>query len=99
MRESTVKDYLFQRVKEEGGTTRNARWVGRLHCPDTRVMLPWVCAWVETKRPGKDARKGQAREHARMRSYGEIVEVLNTKQAVDKWIEKTKRDYHARLMS
>lgn len=91
MRESNVKSYLFQRVKEHGGSYRNVQWIGRSHCPDTRIMLPWICAWVETKRPGKDARAGQAREHERMRKYGEVVEVLNTKEKVDRWIAKTAR--------
>lgn len=90
--EGIVKAYLFQRVREERGIARNAKWVGRLHCPDVRVMLPWIGAWVETKRPGKDARAGQAREHERMRAHGEIVVVLNTKQAIDRWITKTKGD-------
>lgn len=91
--EGKVKAHLFQRVREEGGTTRNAKWIGRMHCPDTRVMLPWICAWVETKRPKKGATKAQAREHERMRSYGELVFVLDTIEKVDKWIAKTKRLY------
>lgn len=98
MRESVVEDYLIQRVREERGTTRKVRWVSRAHCPDRRVMLPWVCAWVETKRPKKWAEAGQVREHERMRGYGEIVVVLNTKEAIDRWIAKTKRDYHATLV-
>lgn len=92
VRESAVENYLKQRVSEEGGTTRKAQWIGRSHCPDRRVMLPWICAWAETKRPKKWAEAGQAREHKRMRGYGEIVVVLNTKEAVDKWIAKTKRE-------
>lgn len=88
MLERNIKSYLFQRVKEEGGTCRNAQWIGRSHCPDVRVMLPWGCAWVETKRPGKDARAGQEREHARMRRYGEKVFVLDTKKKIDRWLEK-----------
>lgn len=96
MRESNIERYLVNRVAIAGGTTRKAKWIGRAHCPDRYVMLPWITAWIETKRPKKEARAGQAREHARMRSYGVVVEVLNTKQAVDKWIEKTKRLYDSR---
>lgn len=92
MLESKVKSHLFNRVKEQGGIIRNVKWIGRIHCPDTRVMLPWICAWVETKRPGKDARKGQAREHERMRKYGEVVEVLDTIEKVDRWLLKTYRE-------
>lgn len=87
--EGKIKAYLFQRVREEGGMARNAQWIGRPHCPDSRIMLPWICAWVETKRVGKLARAGQEREHKRMRKYGEIVVVLNSKKAVDKWIAQT----------
>lgn len=88
MRESEVENYLVMRVKQEGGTSRKAKWIGRLHCPDRYVMLPWGCAWVETKRPGEDARAGQAREHARMRKYGVVVLVLDTKQKIDRWLER-----------
>jgi hypothetical protein len=90
VREAQVKDYLFKRVHEHGGEIRNVQWIGRNHCPDTRVMLPWIRAWVETKRPGKTSREGQQREHERMRRQGELVFTLNTKELIDWWLEHTK---------
>lgn len=91
MRESAVDRYLVKRVREYGGEVRKVRWIGRRNCPDRRVMLPWICAWVETKRPGEDARDGQRREHERMMKYGEKVYLLDSKEAIDRWLIKTRR--------
>lgn len=84
MRESDVRAYLHRRVKALGGEHRAARWLGRDHCPDDFIMLPDRHLWVEAKRPTKEARAGQAREHIRMRAAGCEVYVLDTIEQIDK---------------
>lgn len=56
-----------------------AALTGRLHQPTT--------AWVELKRPGEVAEDHQAREHERMRKMGQQVVVLDSIEAVDKFLE------------
>jgi hypothetical protein len=102
MRESTVEQHLVKRVKALGGEVRKVQWIGRRGAPDRVVMLPystdWAlrgwehrggrCVWVELKRPGKDAEDHQAREHARMRKMGQMVVVLDSIEAVDKFLKE-----------
>lgn len=40
MRESTIENYLVERVKAMGGEVRKVKWVGRNGAPDRLVMLP-----------------------------------------------------------
>ena len=87
MLESAVAKHLKTEVAKRQGETRRAQWIGRNHAPDFRVMLPGACFWVETKRPGKDAAEAQAREHKRMRGYGETVYVWDTLEKIDEWFK------------
>jgi len=41
---------------------------------------------IETKRPGKDASEGQAREHVRLREAGFVVLVITTHEELDVWL-------------
>jgi len=76
--ERTVVKYLVEQVEKRGGEVRKVKWIGRNSAPDLRVMLPNSPFWVEAKRPSKDATEAQAREHNRMREYGEHVLVLRS---------------------
>lgn len=87
MRESTVAKYLKTEVLKRQGEIRRVQWIGRNSAPDFRVMLPNCCFWVETKSPGKDAEEAQAREHERMRGYGESVYVWDTVEKVHDWFK------------
>lgn len=40
MRESTIEQYLVDRVKAKGGEVRKVKWIGRRGAPDRLVMLP-----------------------------------------------------------
>lgn len=42
--------------------------------------------FVETKRPGKSATEGQAREHVRMRAAGCKVLMITTLAELDEWL-------------
>ena len=84
MRESEIEKYLVKRVKELGGQIRKVQWIGRNGAPDRRVMLPnKFPVWVELKATGKKAEPHQVREHTRMRGLGELVEVIDSIEAVD----------------
>jgi len=84
MVERDIEAYLHKRVREAGGDYRRAEWIGRPGCPDDRVMLPGNCFWAECKAPGEKPTPAQLREHARMRSLGEVVHVIDSFEAVDR---------------
>ncbi|MER2552592.1 MAG: hypothetical protein ABTQ28_04925 [Thauera sp.] len=84
MRESDIEDYLVRRAKALGGEVRKVRWIGRCGAPDRVVFLPGSrLYWVELKHSGGKAEPHQAREHARMRSMGQTVLVVDSLAAVD----------------
>ena len=83
-KESDIEKYLVKRVKDVGGQIRKAQWVGHVGAPDRRVMLPnRMPSWIEVKAPGKKPESHQLREHNRMRKLGELVEVIDSYEAVD----------------
>ena len=93
MRESDIEKHLVKRVKELGGEVRKVQWIGRVGAPDRLVMLPgfddWdptrgsSTIWVELKAPGAKPRPSQLREHERMRSMGQRVEVIDSIEGVE----------------
>jgi hypothetical protein len=86
-KESDIEKYLVKRVKDVGGQIRKAQWVGHVGAPDRRVMLPnRTPIWIELKAPGKKPEPHQVREHNRMRKLGELVEVIDSYEAVDNLI-------------
>ena len=84
--EADVEEYLCARVKQAGGETRKAEWIGRRHCPDRYVLLNGG-HWVELKRPGEIPRDGQLREHERIEKHGVPVTILDSIEAVDVFME------------
>lgn len=88
MRESQIDRYFAREVKKIGGLDRKIQYVGRRHASDHLVgWISPVIDFVELKRPGKKARPGQAREHARWRARGFNVWVISTKSEVDFYIQ------------
>jgi hypothetical protein len=84
MRERDIEQHLVRRVKKLGGEVRKAQWLGRAGAPDRRVMLPGrPPVWVELKAPGVKPEPHQIREHNRMRRLGELVEVIDSIEAVE----------------
>ena len=79
MREVNVELPVVTRAENAGFFVRKVMWVGRKHAPD-RVFAHKERGevWIEFKRPGADARAGQAREHKRMRGAGMEVYVVDT---------------------
>lgn len=87
MREVTVEEYLGDKVRALGGEVRKVQWVGRRGAPDRRVSIIWLRAWAEIKRPGEKLARHQLREHKRMIDLGEKVVTLDSKEAIDKWLD------------
>lgn len=83
MRERDIERYLIARVKACGGGVRKVKWIGRRSAPDRLALLPGWCFWAEIKAPGKTATAAQKREHARLRSAGADVFVLDSHHAID----------------
>lgn len=84
MRERDIEQHLVKRVKALGGEIRKVNWVGRANAPDRLVLLPERRSiWVELKAPGKKPTAQQIREHNRMRRMGELVEVIDSLEAVE----------------
>jgi streptogramin lyase len=88
MRESEIETYLAMQVRNYGAESRKVKWIGRRGAPDRVVFWPnGKCDWVELKAPGQKPRPQQEREHARMRYLRQSVVVLDSKEAVDKWLK------------
>ena len=83
MRESTIENYLVERVKAMGGEVRKVKWIGRHGAPDRLAMLPGKTLWVELKAPGEKAKPHQVREHERMRRMGQCVVVIDSIEGVE----------------
>lgn len=85
MREREVEKYFVQQVTKHGG--RALKFTGYRNAPDRIVVWPYGnIHFVELKAPGEKPRRGQAREHARLRELGCIVRVLSTKELVDQYV-------------
>lgn len=90
VKEQLVESYLVQRVKETGGTVRKVRWDGHPGAPDRLCGWPGRHGLVEVKRPHGKAEAHQAREHDKLRVIGFRVDVIDTKEGVDAYVETMK---------
>ena len=94
LKERTIELYLKFRVEQTGGLIRKAQWIGRRGCPDRYCGWPMTKkrGWVETKRPATPAaEEHQKREHARLRSIGDRVDVIASHAEVDAYVEEMSR--------
>lgn len=87
MRESVIEKYLVKRVKERGGEVRKVKWLDRRGAPDRLVLF---CTGdlhlVELKATGKKLEPHQGREHRRLQRLGVQVWVLDSIEAVDRFL-------------
>lgn len=86
VRESSVEKYFTTQVAKAGGLHRKLLTPGRRHAADRLVVWRGVVEFVELKRPRAKPRKGQLREHARLRDYNINVWVISSRQEVDNYI-------------
>lgn len=92
--EGAVETYLDGQVRALGGFTRKFVSPGRRGAPDRLVFWPGArCDLVETKSKDGSVKAHQAREHARYADLGFRVEVCHTKEAIDQYIDITRRAY------
>ena len=92
MIEQVVEEYLVKRVRETGGEVRKLQWIGRRGAPDRFVGWPnGKHGLVELKRPKGREETHQLREHCRLRAVGMSVDVINTKEKVDWFVERMTR--------
>jgi hypothetical protein len=94
MKEITVENALVRGVRRKGGLIRKYVTPGRKHAPDRIVIVPGfygnyraAVVFVELKKPRKKPRAGQEREHQRLRAAGCHVEVIDTLDDVEKFLE------------
>lgn len=89
--EGKVEDYLRRRVREEGGTIRKFRWIGRRGAADNLVWFTFPnVALVECKAEGKDTdpRSQQARDLRRMREARWPVYAVSSREEVDELLAR-----------
>lgn len=91
MLEKTIEQYLRRKVKEVGGVAYKFSSPAHRGVPDrVCVFKDGTLIFVELKAPGKKPTPQQHREHERLRSLGQRVEVIDSKDQVNALIEELK---------
>ena len=71
MRESGVEIPVVVKAERAGYFVRKVRWEGRRHAPDRLfARKDRGQVYIEFKKPGEKARRGQEIEHRKMRQAG-----------------------------
>lgn len=92
MLEKTVEAYLVERVRALDGEAYKFTSPARASVPDRIVVLPpGRIYFVELKRPGGKPTRAQAREHERLRALGADVRVLDSREAIDVFVQEIRR--------
>lgn len=88
MKESLIENYLIAQVKARGGFTRKVTYQGRTGAPDRWCFFPdGKLLITELKRPGETPRPDQVVEIEKLRSMGQKVYVIDSKEGVDLLME------------
>lgn len=100
--EGKIEDYFVEQCEANGALVRKLAYVGRRGASDRMVVWPerymkddWMPSpfeidFVELKAPGQKPDPHQEREHERLRALGCNVFVIDSKEAVDRYIAKRK---------
>lgn len=79
MREIAVEGPVVKIAERHGYFVRKVRWEGRRHAPDRLFSRrDRGSVFIEFKRPGERARRGQEIEHRKMRKAGIEVYVCDS---------------------
>ena len=86
--EKAIEAYLRRRVEAEGGICLKYSNPNQVGYPDRAVLLPGgVTVWVELKSTGEKPSKLQRERFREMESIGHSVAVLDSKEAVDGFMD------------
>lgn len=89
LKESDIEKYLVYKVKSIKGIAYKFTSPQRRSVPDRIVLLPQGNIYfIELKAPNKKPTILQTLEHERIKSLGFDVIVIDTKEKVNKFIEK-----------
>ena len=90
MLEKNIEMYFNKQIKKMGGLSRKFTSPGQRGVPDRIAVMDGQVYFVELKRPGQKARPDQLAEHRALAKRGVEVYVLDSKYAVDVWLENLK---------
>ena len=93
LKEKDIESYLVAEVKKLKG--KSYKWVspGTVGVPDRLVFLPGGISFIiELKRPGEKTRPNQDRQISILKGLGQIVDVLDTKEKIDKYLDKYRKE-------
>lgn len=95
MREIVVEKYLINRVENRGGICLKFVSPGLRGVPDRIVLLPdGVLHFIEMKAPGEKPSKQQLYRMSQFRALGFKCEIVDSKRAVDDFIEEALNEYN-----
>ena len=83
MLERDIEKALVKRVKALGGLCEKFVSPSNMGVPDRLVTLPGKILFVELKSPGKKPTAKQLKDHAKRRSYGCTVLVIDSLEGID----------------
>jgi Holliday junction resolvase len=76
--ERKIEAHLVKLAKKHGWFCRKVKWIGRNGCPDRLLISPaGLMIWVEVKAPGKEPTKLQQHEHRQLRTFHQLVYVID----------------------
>ena len=92
VKESKIENYLVKEIRKLKGRAYKFESPSNAGVPDRLCFLPGgVSFLIETKRPEGKLRPLQRVQINRIKGYGQIVEVLDTKEKIDVFLDKYKR--------
>lgn len=92
--EKDVEEYFVRRCASHGMLAVKFLSPGYAGVPDRLVLMPHRrIVFVELKAPGKKARPLQLAFFRLLARFGHTVSVLDTKEAVDDWMEREVMPY------
>ena len=87
MLESRLQEKLLQILLDYGLLARAIEYRGRRDCPDIVIIDP-PTLWLEIKTETGTVRKGQRREHEKMRDRGGHVFVIRTEEELHALLQR-----------
>ena len=83
MLERDIEKALVKRIKALGGLCEKFVSPSNIGVPDRLVTLPGKILFIELKSPGKKPTAKQLKDHAKRRSYGCTVLVIDSLEGID----------------